>query len=46
MFIFGRAHNDVKVLRVGSAIEKIMNMKERLAPYMLPKTDLTTVMGS
>jgi Asp-tRNA(Asn)/Glu-tRNA(Gln) amidotransferase A subunit family amidase len=39
VFIFGRAHDDAEVLRVGAAIEKVM-------PYMLPETDLSSVMGS
>jgi hypothetical protein len=46
VFIFGRAHDDAEVLRVGAAIEKVMNVKERLVPYMLPETDLSSVMGS
>lgn len=46
VFIFGRAQEDAKVLRVGSAFGKVMNVRERLVPYLLPKTDLSSVIGS
>lgn len=46
MFIFGRAYGDASVLSVGSAIEKLMKVKEQLVPYILPETDIADIIGS
>lgn len=46
VFVFGRAHDDAKVLRVGSAVEKLMSVRGRLVPYLLPKTDLELAIHS
>ena len=46
VFIFGRAHDDAKVLRVGSAVEKMMSVRGQSVPYLLPATGIGPVIDS
>ncbi|KAF1358276.1 amidase signature enzyme [Lizonia empirigonia] len=40
VFIFGRACDDASVLKVGSAIERMMGAREKLKPYMPPTIEI------
>jgi amidase len=46
VYIFGRATKDEDVLKVGYVLEQMTRVREKLEPYMAPRTEIADVVAS
>ncbi|KAH7084633.1 hypothetical protein BKA63DRAFT_559322 [Paraphoma chrysanthemicola] len=46
VYVFGGSGRDEDVLRVGDLIERVMRVRERLEPYLEPRTEIGNVLSA